>query len=67
MLHLPSAWQEARAEPHGFQKESTPSQNGSCGHCATPPPGTGALLQGSRLPILQEGAGFEQSGKGNRA
>ena len=62
MFHLPWAWQEARAEPRGFQKESPPSQGGWCGHCATLPPGTGTLLQGSRLPILQEGTGFEQSG-----
>lgn len=61
MFHLPRAWQEARAEPCGFQKESPPARVAGAGS------GTGGLLQGSRIPILQEGAGFEQSNKRNRA
>ena len=70
MFHLPRAWQEASAEPCGFQKESPPARAagaGWCGHCATPPSGTGRLFQCSQPPILQEGVGFEQSSEWIRA
>ena len=50
MFHLPWAWQEARAEPRGFQKESPPARVAGAGSVPPCPLGLAGCFKARGFP-----------------